>query len=106
MKLPVGINTPPAFQHEVLLPRIAEGGKADFQIRGPKLLLDDPTTKEKLSVFVLISPDMKAREGIPYSVPAYLFLPPELKELKLAGEHLIEVEIKEKKTGVEPPPPK
>jgi hypothetical protein len=106
-KLPVSVNTPPAFPYEVILPRMPEGGKAEFQIKGSKLLLDDPATAEKLSAFVVITPDMKAREGIPYSVPAYLFLPPELKELRLAGERLIEVEIKEKKkTGEKAPPPK
>ncbi len=107
MKLPVSINTPPAFLHEVILPRVTKGGRVDFQIRGSKLLLDNPSTPGKLSAFVVITAEMKAREGIPYSVPAHLFLPPELKELKLAGEHLIEVEIKEKKkTSEEAPLPK
>jgi hypothetical protein len=106
LRLPVRVNTPPAFQHEVVLPRIAEGGRAEFQIKGPALLLDDPATPEKLSAFVVITPEMQAREGIPYSVPAHLFLLPELKELRLAGEHLIEVEIREKKPSTEAPSPK
>jgi hypothetical protein len=106
LKLPVSINTPPGFQYEILLPRIAEGGRDDFQVRGSKLLLDDPSTPGKLSAFVVITPDMKAREGIPYSVPAHLLLPPELEDLEMAGEKLIAVEIREKKVDSEVSPPK
>jgi hypothetical protein len=98
VKVPVHISIPPGYEHEVQLPKSEAGGVVEIPLKGPEFLLNEAVTIKKISVFVVVSPDMVPRPGIPYSVKVNLYTPPELNELKLAGEHHVDLEIREKKT--------
>jgi len=95
VKVPVHINIPPGYEHDVLLPKAEAGSIVELSLKGPEFLLHESSTAKKLSAFVVVTPDMIPRPGIPYSIRVNLFVPPELSELKLAGEHHVDIEIKE-----------
>jgi hypothetical protein len=94
--IPVRFNTPIGYDYEILLPKLGEAGKVEVPIKGPQFVLDDPGTAAKISAFVVITGDMSPRPGIYYSAKLQLLLPPELAELKLAGEHFVDLEIRER----------
>jgi hypothetical protein len=94
-EVPVRFNTPMGYAYEIALPKLGENPRVNVPIRGPQFLLDDPGTTAKISAFVVITEDMTPRPGIYYSSKVQLLLPPELTELKLAGEHFVDIEIRE-----------
>jgi hypothetical protein len=97
LRVPIHINTPPGYKNEALLPKSGPEGIIELAVKGPELLLRAPSTAEKISAFVVVIPDeMPPREKIPYSARVHLFAPPELAELKLAGEHYVDLEIRER----------
>lgn len=94
--VPIRVNTPPGYEKEAVLPKAGADGTVELAVRGPALLLNEPGTAGKISAFVVITPEMKPRKGIPYSAEVHLLLPQELSEIGLAGEHYVDLEIREK----------
>ncbi len=93
--VPININIPPSYSHEALLPKAEPGGMVKLSIKGPEFLLNEPATAAKIAAFVVVTPDKQPRE-IPYSAKVHLFVPPELTELTLAGEHYVDLVIRKK----------
>lgn len=93
--IPVHVNMPLGYRYKALLPKAQKGGKFNLPVSGPEFLLDDPMLPERISAFVIVSPQMKPRPGIYYSAKVHLLVPPELAELELAGEHHVDLEVRE-----------
>ncbi len=97
--IPVMINVPPGYENETLLPKASEGNMVKLTLKGPEFLLNEPDIDKRISAFVVVTEEMAARVEIPYYVKVHLLVPPELSEIRLAGAHHVDLEIRERKTG-------
>jgi hypothetical protein len=95
LNIPVFVQTPPNYKYAVTLVGAGEGSTYPLKLKGPKTVLEAPDISTKLTAFVVITSDLLPRPGVAYYRPLFLMPLPEAKDVELAQEKQIGVEIKE-----------
>lgn len=95
LNIPVLVQTPPNYKYTVTLVGAADANIYPLKLKGPKTVLEAPNISTKLTAFVVITPDLLPRPGVAYYRPVFLTPLPEAKDIELAQEKQIGVEIGE-----------
>jgi hypothetical protein len=95
LSIPVLVQTPANYKYTVTLVGAGEGNTYPLKLKGPKTVLEVPDISAKLTAFVVITPDLLPRPGVAYYRPLFLTPLPEAKDVELAQEKQIGVEIGE-----------
>jgi hypothetical protein len=95
MNIPVFVQTPPNYKYSVMLVGAGEGNTYPIKVKGPRTVIENPDIVAKLTAFVVITPDLVPRPGVAYYRPLFLTPLPDTREIVLAYEKQIGVEIRE-----------
>ncbi|MFH1422201.1 MAG: CdaR family protein [Planctomycetota bacterium] len=105
--IPVFVLLPPDYKNPITLVGAGTDNTIPLKLKGPKSVIESPELANKLTAFVIITSDLAPRPGVAYYRPLFLTSVAGVRDIELAEEKQIGVEIGElpKPSSEEPKSP-